>query len=179
MYDSISNVPREYLDQHKVVIVCSARSGSTKALGTTNLLLRAAGEALKRENSASETPGTMSPNGALSRLTQYSSPFTSPGKSSPKSESIAFALGMTSVTDTPPTFNTTVDVIRSEHVNAARSAIRNPEILKELEAEFERDCESLRSFLFATQVCAMAYQACVAYSFMGPLIDYRRNFSEV
>ncbi|KAH9941144.1 aspartate kinase [Epithele typhae] len=104
----------EYLDQHKVVIVCSARSGSTKALGTTNLLLRAAGEALKRDNSASETPGDSS----ISRLTQYSSPFTSPGK----------------------------------HVNAARSVIRKPEILKELEAEIDRDCESIRSFLFATQI---------------------------
>src|SRR6266566_4712432 len=38
----------DYLDRYKLVIVCSARSGSTKALGTTNLLLRAASEALRR-----------------------------------------------------------------------------------------------------------------------------------
>ncbi|KAI0698046.1 aspartate kinase [Cerioporus squamosus] len=141
----------EYLDQHKVAIVCSARSGSTKALGTTNLLLRAAGEALKRSNSISETPGTMSPTN-ISRLTQYQSPFASPGKSSPKSESIALSLGMTSITEAPASFNTTVDVIRSEHFNAARSCIRNQDILKDLEAEIDRDCESLRSFLFATQI---------------------------
>ncbi|KAI1797984.1 aspartate kinase [Ganoderma leucocontextum] len=141
-----------YLDQHKVAIVCSARSGSTKALGTTNLLLRAASEALQRSNSVSETPGTMSPSGVFSRLTQYQSPFTSPGKASPKSESIALALGMTSITEQPPSFNTTVDVIRSEHVNAARASVRNPEILKDLEVEIERDCESIKSFLFATQV---------------------------
>ncbi|KAM5532163.1 hypothetical protein V8D89_014188 [Ganoderma adspersum] len=142
----------EYLDQHKVVIVCSARSGSTKALGTTNLLLRAASEALQRSNSVSATPGTMSPSGVFSRLTQYQSPFTSPGKASPKSESIALALGMTSITEQPPSFNTTVDVIRSEHINAARASVRKPEILKDLEVEIERDCESIKSFLFATQV---------------------------
>ncbi|SPO22855.1 probable HOM3 - L-aspartate 4-P-transferase [Ustilago trichophora] len=35
-----------YLAGNKVAIVCSARSGQTKALGTTNLLLQAASEAL-------------------------------------------------------------------------------------------------------------------------------------
>ncbi|KAI0747024.1 aspartate kinase [Daedaleopsis nitida] len=144
----------EYLDQHKVAIVCSARSGSTKALGTTNLLLRAAAEALKRESSVSDTPGTMSPGGVFTRLTQYQSPFTSPGpgKSSPKSESIALALGMTSITEATPSFNTTVDVIRTEHISAARSCIRKIQILKDLEAEIDRDCDSLKSFLFATQI---------------------------
>ena len=39
---------RNYLDANKLVIVCSARSGSTKALGTTNLLLKASSEALQR-----------------------------------------------------------------------------------------------------------------------------------
>lgn len=53
-----------------------------------------------------------------------------------------------------PTFSETVDVIRSEHINAAKVAVRNPELLKELEAEIDRDCESIRSFLFATQVSA-------------------------
>ncbi|TBU45137.1 aspartate kinase [Dichomitus squalens] len=144
----------EYLDQHKVAIVCSARSGSTKALGTTNLLLRAAAEALQRSGSVSDMPGTMSPSGVFTRLTQYQSPFASPspGKASPKSESIALALGMTSITEQPPSFNTTVDVIRSEHVNAARASVRDPEILKNLEAEIERDCDIIRSFLHATQV---------------------------
>ncbi|KAF8329423.1 uncharacterized protein EI90DRAFT_1394130 [Cantharellus anzutake] len=51
-----------YMDQHRVAIVCSARSGSTKALGTTNLLLRAAGEALKRcPPSSGAVQGTITP----------------------------------------------------------------------------------------------------------------------
>ncbi|KAI9062248.1 aspartate kinase [Trametes sanguinea] len=141
----------EYLDQHKVAIVCSARSGSTKALGTTNLLLKAASEALQRTNGPSETPGTMSPAGNFTRLAQYKSPFASPGKSSPNSDTPGSSLAMSPISSMPA-FSNTVDVIRSEHVNAARATLRNPEILKDLEAEIERDCESLRSFLFATQV---------------------------
>ena len=49
-------------------------------------------------------------------------------------------------------FSVTVDVIRSEHITAARAAIRDPRLLKELEADIDHDCESLRGFLFATQV---------------------------
>ena len=44
-----------YLAEHRVAIVCSARSGQTKALGTTNLLLQAATEALSPDEPA--TPG--------------------------------------------------------------------------------------------------------------------------
>src|ERR1700761_571744 len=43
-----SESPSDYLDKYKLAIVCSARSGSTKSLGTTSLLLRAADEALQR-----------------------------------------------------------------------------------------------------------------------------------
>ena len=99
---------RNYIDSHKVAVVCSARSGSTKALGTTNLLLCAASEALKINEPA---------------------PAVLPG------------------------YHVTVDLIRSEHLAAARSAVRDPEILKELQDEIERDCEWLRNFLLAAKVC--------------------------
>lgn len=39
-----------------------------------------------------------------------------------------------------------------EHLNAARHNVRDPDILVALEDEIERDCEWLRSFLFAAQV---------------------------
>ncbi|RUS33469.1 hypothetical protein BC938DRAFT_471518 [Jimgerdemannia flammicorona] len=42
-----SNIVKSYMSQHRVVVVCSARSGETKATGTTHRLLRAAEEALK------------------------------------------------------------------------------------------------------------------------------------
>ena len=59
---------------------------------------------------------------------------------------------MTSASGTSTSFNSTVDLLRSEHLTAARSTVRDPEILKELEAELERDIDALRSFLFAAQV---------------------------
>ena len=59
---------------------------------------------------------------------------------------------MTSANGTPSSFNGTVDILRLEHLTAARSAVRDPEILKELEYQIERDIDSLRSFLFAAQV---------------------------
>ncbi|GJE93717.1 aspartate kinase [Phanerochaete sordida] len=150
------DVVSQYLDQHKVAIVCSARSGSTKALGTTNLLLKAASEALQRTRSPGGT-GTNTPNGLFrSSPSLGQSPVDSPrprSKSSPRSDSPFGSLAMTPASGASATsFNATVDLIRSEHITAARSTVRDPEILKELEAEIERDVDALRSFLFAAQV---------------------------
>ncbi len=47
----------QYLQGHNVAIVCSARSGQTKALGTTNLLLQAAKQALEGDAGPSAVGG--------------------------------------------------------------------------------------------------------------------------
>ncbi|KAI0263030.1 aspartate kinase [Gloeopeniophorella convolvens] len=139
------NIVPSYLDQHKLAIVCSARSGSTKALGTTNLLLRAASEALQRGPPTSTSPIR---SGAATPLTT-SLIFRSARTGSPPGTP-------NGVSDPPlsdaPSFSTTVDMIRSEHVTAARQCIKGKEVLAELEAEIDRDCEGLRAFLYATQV---------------------------
>ncbi|TCD68371.1 Aspartokinase [Steccherinum ochraceum] len=105
-----------YLDQHKVAIVCSARSGSTKALGTTNLLLQAASEALRASRSSSKsvsaTPGNATPNGP-----NLFSPSGSPrprSKSSPRSDSgiMSMTASSSSASADKPNFNATVDVLR-------------------------------------------------------------------
>ncbi|PCH44782.1 aspartate kinase [Wolfiporia cocos MD-104 SS10] len=156
--DIVSN----YIDQHKVAIVCSARSGSTKALGTTNLLLRAAKEVLQRNNSPSGTPGHMTPT-LFSSLAQAQSPTGSDssraqGASSPRESYTpgGFTPGgyvnLSLTSGRSPSFSSTVDVLRSEHLNAARASVRDPGLLRELELEIEQDCDGLRSFLFATQV---------------------------
>ncbi|KZT27990.1 aspartate kinase [Neolentinus lepideus HHB14362 ss-1] len=136
-----------YLDQNKVAIVCSARSGKTKALGTTNLLLRAASEALQRHPvpSAPGTPGNMTP--ALNN--GFSSP-CSPISGSPSPFS-SFHMGSANGKQAP-SFSVTVDVIRSDHLSAARTTIKNASILRDIEAEIQADCEALRAFLFAAQV---------------------------
>src|SRR3978361_889636 len=79
-YILIFKFSRTYLDQHKVAVVCSARSGSTKALGTTNLLLRAASETLKRPKIHSGSATTVS-NGIFGRSEEGSQ---SPPLSSPR-----------------------------------------------------------------------------------------------
>ncbi|TFK41417.1 Aspartate/glutamate/uridylate kinase [Crucibulum laeve] len=156
--DIVSN----YIDQNKVAIVCSARSGSTKALGTTNLLLRASGEALQRRAKAASNSGTVTP---VSRslfgagFDASQSPPTSPKPSSRSSRSSSPQQfpGFTPIITTPvvesvPNFSATVDLIRQEHFTAARASVRDPELLQELEEEITRDCEWLRNFLFAAQV---------------------------
>ncbi|KAF8906784.1 Aspartate/glutamate/uridylate kinase [Gymnopilus junonius] len=169
------DVVANYIDNHKVAIVCSARSGSTKALGTTNLLLRAASEALQRTKSASSSvSGTTTPitrglfgagggastNGNASDHSPPRSPETKPRSRPSPSPSPAphSVFGFTPLNEaqqsaeTLPEFYYTVDLIRQEHITAARSAIQDRDILKELEEEIERDCEWLRSFLYAAKI---------------------------
>lgn len=144
-----------YIDHNKVAIVCSARSGSTKALGTTNLLLQAASEALKTKTA---TPGT----GASSPPTNglFQSPPPTPGGSRGRSGSSRSnsdpqpltAIGVPQAGHTSPQYNVTIDLIRHEHVQAAKDSVSDPDILQELLEEIEKDCDWLRSFLFASQV---------------------------
>ncbi|KAF8970456.1 Aspartate/glutamate/uridylate kinase [Flammula alnicola] len=163
--DVVSN----YIDNHKVAIVCSARSGSTKALGTTNLLLRAASEALQRTKPAgSSASGTATPltrslfgagrngnNGRDHSQSPPTSPKSRSRSSRPSSPQPLFGftpLNEQNSAETQPEFYVTVDLIRREHITAARESIRDPELLTELEEEIERDCEWLRSFLFAAKI---------------------------
>ncbi|KAG8807194.1 Aspartokinase [Serendipita sp. 399] len=139
-----------YLAGNKVAVVCSARSGSTKALGTTNLLLKAATEALTpKESNSTPVAGISTPWSAQWGPTppSFSPPLTPPRRSTSFGRSNApFSMS------TLPSFNTTIDLIRSEHLTAARSLVRDQTLLKQLEAEIEKDCDSLRTFLFAAQV---------------------------
>lgn len=156
---------RKYVDSNKVAVVCSARSGTSKALGTTNLLLRAASEALVRRpkppTSVLNSPdGTMSPYplGLFGQIKDMPhSPPETPRRSRSSSAEDANALSLTPLTvpqrgQIMPTFNTTVDLIRQEHFKAAADFISDPEIRQELEEEVDKDCDWLRSFLFASQV---------------------------
>ncbi|GAC98970.1 hypothetical protein PHSY_006567 [Pseudozyma hubeiensis SY62] len=79
-----------YLAGNKVAIVCSARSGQTKALGTTNLLLQAAGEALDE----ALTPAASLSNSIASLANGAQTPAHRPGSAfSRKSSSRGTPLG--------------------------------------------------------------------------------------
>ncbi|KAI8146218.1 Aspartate/glutamate/uridylate kinase [Fennellomyces sp. T-0311] len=45
-----------------------------------------------------------------------------------------------------------VKEITADHLKAARSVVKNPEILKQLEAQIEKECLKLRSFLQAAEI---------------------------
>lgn len=146
--------------------MCSARSGSTKSLGTTNLLLKASSEALQRPATGTfRDPGYCTPGmSRTSRSRDWTSPLHSPDGSRSRSPScsvlpnggLSSTLTMSSIPpptgNNDPPFFATVDLIRSEHMMAARSSITSPTILRELEEEIEKDCDALRSFLMAIQV---------------------------
>ncbi len=189
---------RNYINENKVAIVCSARSGSTKALGTTNLLLRAASEALrfrehKRASSGSTTPVTRCLFGAGGRQTNGNSSDSNISslperKSPPSSPTLGPVNGFTSMNDQEslPVFYATVDLIRQQHLDTARESVCDPEILSELEQEIERDCEWLRNFLLAAMVCCESILSrslidyCSAYrSVLSVNLDNQRNFTPI
>ncbi|KAG1740515.1 Aspartate/glutamate/uridylate kinase [Suillus paluster] len=136
------DIVSSYIDQHKIAVVCSARSGSVKALGTTNLLLKAASEARQRAKSFSGT-GTMTPANAIFGGPSEPTPPMNGFSSSPPSlaTDALTPLIVPQAGQTQPEFNVTVDLIRSEHISAAKAS-----------SEIDRDCDWLRSFLLAAQV---------------------------
>ena len=147
------------MDAHRVALVCSARSGSTKALGTTNLLLKAAAEALQRRPKSASHSGTTTPKSIFTSSQSSSSPHTSPRSRSSRPGSPAplfSAFTPLSGSQEPAhAFFETVELIRSEHVNAARNTINSPDILQQLEEEIAHDCEWLQNFLLAAKVRAI------------------------
>ncbi|KAL0563640.1 Aspartokinase [Marasmius crinis-equi] len=147
--DVVSN----YIDGNKVAIVCSARSGSTKSLGTTSLLLRAASEAIKRPQkpSSSSSPKQSQPESGLFSPSSSSIPGT-PSHDRSYSWENCPASNSPRCGDLQMEFNATVELIKQEHFTAAREAIEDPDIRQELENEIVRDCDWLKSFLFASQV---------------------------
>jgi aspartate kinase len=137
------------------------------------LLLRAASEALRRPHRKNTNSGFVTPvtNGIFRGMSYSETPSlpSSPrSSSSPRSASPGPLSSLTPLTvpqtgQTSPEFNTTVDIIRSEHLNAARASVTDPFLLEELEAEIEKDCDWLRGFLFAAQVSATVIASHVSY----------------
>jgi len=56
-----------------------------------------------------------------------------------------------------PEFYQTIDLIRTEHLKAARESIRGPELLAELEGEIEQECYCLEQFLSAARVSILFF----------------------
>lgn len=163
---------RSYLPSSRVAIVCSARSSHTKALGTTNLLLKASRQALQPAPTSSSRSGTQTPiypkrvgsgffpQGGLSssisslrelEITSAGARSASPSPFTPQ-RSYSPPASTTVSVETHDGFDQTVDVLKRDHLEAARAAVKGEELREELVAEIEADCEGLRAFLAAAQV---------------------------
>lgn len=96
----------------------------------------------------------MSSISSLAQLDMRSSspsPFTPSGRKSPSSPTTHGAAPQSAETN-EPAFHATVDILKKGHLDAAKAAVRPGPMRDELEDEIERDCENLRSFLYAAQV---------------------------
>ncbi|WRT70148.1 uncharacterized protein IL334_007142 [Kwoniella shivajii] len=84
------------------------------------------------------------------------SPFTpsssTKGRSRSPPKSPTTPAGAALVEDTQEGFHNTVDLIKKGHLEAARKTLRPGPLRDELEDEIEKDCESLRGFLYAAQI---------------------------
>ena len=132
----VDTISPSYIETNQIVIVCSARSGKTKALGTTNLLLQASAEAM-RSASPSATP------------TPMSSSFS--GSAGVQDSSLGSQLSRLDVQAANP-FHATVDQILEDHLASARGAVHTPEILAQLEQDIRDECDRLREILQAARI---------------------------
>ncbi|WFD28154.1 aspartate kinase [Malassezia nana] len=134
----VDSITPSYLETNRVVIVCSARSGQTKALGTTNLLLQASQEAVS-STCALGTPSASS--------TPLSSSFMGNSVSSSQLSSQLSRL------ESAPSFHATVDKIQQDHLDAARAVVRhNSDLLEQIEHDIVSECDGLREFLQAAMI---------------------------
>lgn len=141
----VESITPSYLATNRVAIVCSARSGNTKALGTTSLLLQAASQAMMHEDSPTQSnSGTPLSNSVVG---------TTPPASSSLAGSLSARLAGLNTENGAPSYYQTVDRILNEHLAAAREAVRhNDELLAQLEASIVDDCDGLREFLNAARI---------------------------
>ncbi|CCV00770.1 unnamed protein product [Malassezia sympodialis ATCC 42132] len=125
----VDSITPSYLQTNRVVIVCSARSGQTKALGTTNLLLQASQEAMSSACAPLSTGST------------------------PMSSSFHGGSLSSSQIEGAPSFHATVDKIQQDHLDAAATAVPNSsELRAQLESDIVAECDSLREFLQAARI---------------------------
>lgn len=126
-----------YLETNRVAIVCSARSGKTKALGTTSLLLEAAKQTMERSTSqvgsVADTPEMRYGDG-------------------PAAATLSARLTRLTEGTESPSYYENVDNILREHLAAARAEIKDAKILEQLEMDITQDCEGLRDFLNAAKI---------------------------
>lgn len=118
-----------HLKNSRVAIVCSARSSKTKSEGTTSRLLKAAEEAA--EGCADDEEEGSSRSGSTSDSVLGES----------ESDDLSSAA-----------FQKTLDLVEADHVNNAKTRIKNEELQKKLIADTRAAIHSVRRLLEACSV---------------------------
>lgn len=134
----VDSITPSYLKTNRVVIVCSARSGKTKALGTTNLLLQACNEAMRSiqgNNTLDSSRSSLSSSFQADSMGPLSS----------------LQMGL-SRPEFVPEFQATVERIKEDHFEAARESVRNTRLRQQLEQDIADDCMCLNQFLQAAMI---------------------------
>ena len=134
----VDSITPSYLKTNRVVIVCSARSGQTKALGTTNLLLQACNEAMRSiqgNNTLDSSRSSLSSSFQADSMGPLSS----------------IQMGL-SRTEFVPEFQATVEKIKEDHFEAARESVQNTQLREQLEQDIADDCMCLNQFLQAAMI---------------------------
>lgn len=145
----VDDIVPAYLPTNRVAIVCSARSGQTKALGTTNLLLQASNEAISTMKASVASPSSCA-------QTPLSSSFYGGGGGGGSQSGLLSSSQLSQQLarlEDQPSFHKTVDKIQEDHLAAARALIRKQrDVLAQLEHEIVDECDGLREFLQAAQI---------------------------
>ena len=124
----------------------------------------------ERDMSASMMSSSLSSLSQLDIRSGPPSPFQPSGASrSPPSPATPAVNGVSETAS----FHGTVDLIKKGHIQAARSAVRPGPMREELEDEIERDCETLRGFLYAAQVSKLKRTSSLA----DLNLDHRRDIT--
>ncbi|WFD31994.1 aspartate kinase [Malassezia sp. CBS 17886] len=131
----VGTICPSYQATHRVAIVCSARSGKTKALGTTTLLLQAGAQAIAVATSPCTSADGTPVSGSIVGL--------------PQSAGASVPMHLPQL-DLPP-YLATVDMILADHLDAARAAISSERLRAGLERAITDDCDHLRALLRAAR----------------------------
>ncbi|KAH8914733.1 aspartate kinase [Atractiella rhizophila] len=154
---AVGDITTAYLqDNKRVALVCSARSGSTKATGTTNLLLKCTLEAVRPtkgptivNNGRSGSPAFLARPTPAARITSHSESSTT---EDPRTLSHCLSSSFSVDDQPPPPYALTVKQILEDHLKAARQVVRDKQLREELEEELEWECEKLHNYLAAIQI---------------------------
>lgn len=142
--DIAEKVVKAYTQDHRVAVVCSARSTNTKEEGTTSRLLQAADSALSGNIIVSNSGASSAPPPISAAPSPLNRPVTS--------SSCDYDDLETAAKKADEIASNNVEAIRESHLAAARANISNPALLAQLEKDINKECNQVLGIVAAARV---------------------------